>query len=147
MSELSLNTLKPAPGSRPKRKRVGRGIGSTLGKTCGKGHKGLKARSGGKVKPGFQGGQTPLHRSIPKSGFGSRKQLYSQQVRLGDLSKVAGEIITLATLKEAGLIKKNTKQVKIFLAGELTQPVKIQGILLTKGARAAVEKIGGQIEG
>ncbi|MHA7840510.1 MAG: 50S ribosomal protein L15 [Gammaproteobacteria bacterium] len=146
MSELSLNTLKPAPGSRPKKKRLGRGIGSTLGKTCGKGHKGLKARSGGTVKAGFQGGQTPLYRSIPKSGFNSRKQLQKQQVRVGLLGQVEGGIITIDTLKAAGIINQNIKYAKIFASGELNTVVTVKGIPVSKGARDIIIKAGGNIE-
>ena len=146
MSELSLNTLKPAPGSRPKKKRLGRGIGSTLGKTCGKGHKGLKARSGGTVKAGFQGGQTPLYRSIPKSGFNSRKQLQKQQVRVGLLGQVEGGIITIDTLKAAGIINQNIKYAKIFASGELNTAVTVKGIPVSKGARDIIIKAGGNIE-
>lgn len=146
MTELSLNTLKPAPGSRPKRKRVGRGIGSTLGKTCGKGHKGLKARSGGTVKAGFQGGQTPLYRSVPKSGFNSRKKEQTQQVRVGALGAVENGIITIDTLKAAGIINQNIKYAKIFAAGELTIAVTVKGIPVSKGAREIITKAGGHIE-
>jgi len=142
---MRLNTLTPAPGSRSSGKRVGRGIGSGLGKTCGRGHKGLKARSGGRVKPGFEGGQMPLQRRLPKYGFSSRISQVSAQVRLGELNEVVAEVIDLDALREAGLIDSGTKRAKVFLSGELNKPVKIQGLGVTTGARAALEAAGGQV--
>jgi len=142
---MRLNTLTPAPGSRSSGKRGGRGIGSGLGKTCGRGHKGLKARSGGRVKPGFEGGQMPLQRRLPKYGFSSRISQVSAQVRLGELNKVVAEVIDLDALREAGLIDSGTKRAKVFLSGELNKPVKIQGLGVTAGARAALEAAGGQV--
>src|SRR5688500_4783890 len=120
---MFLNTLKPAKGSKKAPKRLGRGIGSGLGKTCGRGHKGQKARAGGFHKVGFEGGQMPLQRRLPKFGFVSQKALLTQEVRLGDLNRIDGEVVTLETLKAAGIIKNNTKFVKIFLARELKKIV------------------------
>lgn len=142
---MRLNTLSPAPGSRPSSKRVGRGIGSGLGKTCGRGHKGLKSRSGGRVKPGFEGGQMPLQRRLPKYGFSSRISQVSAQVRLGELNKVEAEVIDLEALRKAGLIDSTIKRAKVFLSGELNKAVKIQGLGITAGARAALEAAGGQV--
>ena len=142
---MRLNTLTPAPGSRSSGKRVGRGIGSGLGKTCGRGHKGLKSRSGGRVKPGFEGGQMPLQRRLPKYGFSSRISQVSAQVRLGELNKVEAEVIDLEALRKAGLIDSTIKRAKVFLSGELNKAVKIQGLGITAGARAALEAAGGQV--
>lgn len=143
---MYLNTLQPAPGSKTVAKRLGRGIGSGKGKTCGKGHKGQKARAGGYHKVGFEGGQMPLQRRIPKSGFRSQKALYHQEVRLSDLSKVKESVIDLNALKAAGLVRANTKTVKIILAGSIDQAVTIQRIPVTKGAKAAIESKGGKVE-
>ena len=144
---MYLNTLKPAPGSKPKAKRVGRGIGCGKGKTCGKGHKGQKARAGGFHKVGFEGGQIPLQRRIPKSGFRSQKALLRQEVRVGDLAKIKkGMVIDLAALKAAQIINANIKYVKVILAGTLDKPITLKGILATKGARKAIEDAGGKIE-
>ena len=142
---MYLNTLKPAPGSKPVGKRLGRGIGSGKGKTCGKGHKGQKARAGGFHKIGFEGGQMPLQRRIPKSGFRSRKALFRQEVRLSDLNKIEAQEIDLITLKSAGLVRKNTKFVKIIAAGELTRALTVRGILVTEGAKQAIEAAGGKV--
>lgn len=144
---MYLNTLQPAPGSKTKAKRVGRGIGCGKGKTCGKGHKGQKARAGGFHKVGFEGGQIPLQRRIPKSGFRSQKALLRQEVRVGDLTKIKkGVVIDLAALKAAQIINANIKYVKVILAGTLDKPITLKGILVTKGARKAIEDVGGKIE-
>lgn len=143
---MRLNTLSPAPGSTHSRKRVGRGIGSGLGKTAGRGHKGQKARSGGTVKPGFEGGQMPLQKRLPKYGFTSRVGRFSAEVRLGELSKVKGDIIDLLALKEADVVPQNALQAKVFLSGELTRAVTVKGLAVSKGARAAIEAAGGKIE-
>lgn len=143
---MRLNTLSPAPGSTTSRKRVGRGIGSGLGKTAGRGHKGQKARSGGKVRPGFEGGQMPLQKRLPKYGFTSRVGLLSAEVRLGELNKVDAEVIDLDALKAADIVARNVKSAKVFLSGELTKAVTLKGVGVTKGAKAAIEAAGGKIE-
>jgi len=143
---MRLNTLSPAEGSKQAPKRVGRGIGSGLGKTCGKGHKGQKARSGGYHKVGFEGGQMPIQRRVPKFGFTSRKSLVTQEVRLHELSKVQGDIVDMVSLQAAGLIKNTTQYAKIVLSGELKRKLTVQGIPATKGAKAAIEKAGGKVE-
>ena len=143
---MKLNTLSPAAGSKPARKRVGRGIGSGLGKTGGRGHKGQKSRSGGTVRPGFEGGQMPLKQRLPKFGFTSRKSLVTGEVRLNEIAKVEGDIVTLETLKQAGLLTNNTKFAKVVLSGEISRPVTVQGLGVTIGARAAIEAAGGKIE-
>ena len=143
---MQLNTLSPAPGSRPTGKRVGRGIGSGLGKTCGRGHKGQKSRSGGSVKPGFEGGQMPLQRRVPKFGFTSRKSLVSAEVRLSELAKVDGEIVSLETLKAAGVLRKDVRFAKVVLSGEIAKSVTLKGLRATKGALEAIEAAGGKVE-
>lgn len=143
---MRLNTLAPAPGSKSDRKRVGRGIGSGTGKTCGRGHKGLKSRSGGSVRPGFEGGQMPLQKRLPKFGFTSRVGLISAEIRLSELNKVDAEVIDLEALRSAGLVTSNIKRAKVFLSGELTKSVTIKGLAVTKGAKAAIEAAGGKIE-
>ncbi|MBB1272782.1 MULTISPECIES: 50S ribosomal protein L15 [Psychromonas] len=143
---MKLNTLSPAAGSKPAAKRVGRGIGSGLGKTGGRGHKGQKSRSGGTVRPGFEGGQMPLKQRLPKFGFTSRKSLVSGEVRLNEIAKVEGDIVTLETLKQAGLLTNTTKFAKVVLSGEISRSVTVQGLRVTKGARAAIEAAGGKIE-
>ena len=143
---MFLNTLKPARGSKKAPKRLGRGIGSGLGKTCERGHKVQRARAGGFHKVGFEGGQMPLQRRLPKFGFVSHKALLTEQIRLSDLNHVNEDVITLDTLKTSGVIKSNTKFVKIFLAGELTKVVQVSGIPVTKGARSAIEALGGKVE-
>lgn len=144
---MRLNTLSPAEGSKKARKRVGRGIGSTLGKTAGRGHKGLKSRSGGKVKAGFEGGQMPLKQRLPKFGFTSRKSLVSAEVRLGELNKVEGEVVDLISLKAAGVINNNIENVKVMLSGEISKAVTVSsGIRVSKGAKAAIEAAGGKVE-
>jgi large subunit ribosomal protein L15 len=143
---MKLNTLSPAAGSKPVAKRVGRGIGSGLGKTGGRGHKGQKSRSGGKVRPGFEGGQMPLKQRLPKFGFTSRKSLVSGEVRLNEIAQVEGDIVTLETLKQAGLLVNTIKFAKVVLSGEISRSVTVQGLGVTKGARAAIEAAGGKIE-
>ncbi|MFK0570042.1 50S ribosomal protein L15 [Endozoicomonas sp.] len=143
---MHLNTLSPADGSRKEGKRVGRGIGSGHGKTCGRGHKGQKARSGGSVKPGFEGGQQPLQRRLPKFGFTSRKARFSAEIRLHELSKVEADVIDLAALKAADLVGGSIQRAKVVLSGELAKAVTIKGLAVTKGARAAIEAAGGKIE-
>ncbi|SQD79276.1 50S ribosomal protein L15 [Moritella yayanosii] len=144
---MFLNTLSPAAGSKPNAKRVGRGIGSGTGKTCGRGHKGQKSRSGGGIRPGFEGGQMPLKQRLPKFGFTSRKQLVTAEVRLNEIAKVEGDVVDLNTLKAAGLVTKKIQFVKVVLSGEITRPVTIRGIKATKGAVEAIVAAGGQIEG
>lgn len=143
---MKLNTLRPAAGAKHAEKRVGRGIGSGLGKTGGRGHKGLKARSGGSVKPGFEGGQMPLQRRLPKFGFTSAKSLVSEEVRLSELAKVTADVIDLAALKQANVIKDDTRFAKIVLSGELDKAVTVRGLKVTKGARSAIENAGGKVE-
>lgn len=143
---MRLNTLSPAEGSRKEGKRVGRGIGSGLGKTCGRGHKGQKSRSGGSVKPGFEGGQQPLQRRLPKYGFTSRKARFTAEIRLHELSKVEADVIDLTALKAADLVGGSIQRAKVVLSGELAKAVTIKGLSVTKGARAAIEAAGGKIE-
>lgn len=143
---MRLNTLQPAPGSKSDRKRVGRGIGSGLGKTAGRGHKGQKSRSGGFHKVGFEGGQMPLQRRLPKVGFVSQVSLVTAEVRLSELSKVEGDEITLETLKKAGVIAKSTKRAKVFSSGSVDRAVKVIGLRVSKGAKAAIEAAGGSVE-
>ncbi|NRA18150.1 MAG: 50S ribosomal protein L15 [Oceanospirillaceae bacterium] len=143
---MHLNTLSPADGSNPVRKRVGRGIGSGLGKTAGRGHKGQKSRSGGKVRPGFEGGQMPLQQRLPKFGFTSRKARYVAEIRLNELAKVEAEVVDLAALKAADLIGHEIKVVRIILSGEINKAVNVKGLKVTKGALAAIEAAGGKFE-
>lgn len=143
---MRLNNLKPSEGSRPSGKRVGRGIGSGLGKTAGRGHKGLKSRSGGTVKPGFEGGQMPLQRRLPKVGFTSRKGRFSAEVRLHELAKVEGDVADLSALKAANIVAKHIKQVKVIKSGELSRAVTVKGLSVTGGAKAAIESAGGKVE-
>ena len=143
---MKLNTLSPAAGAKHAAKRVGRGIGSGLGKTCGRGHKGQKSRSGGSIRPGFEGGQMPLKQRLPKFGFTSRKSLVSAEVRLNEIAKVDGEVVTIETLKQAGLLVNTVKFAKVVLSGDISRSVTVQGLRVTKGARAAIEAAGGKIE-
>jgi len=143
---MKLNTLSPAAGAKQAAKRVGRGIGSGFGKTCGRGHKGQKSRSGGTVRPGFEGGQMPLKQRLPKFGFTSRKSLVSGEVRLNEIAKVEGDVVTIETLKQAGLLVNTIKFAKVVLSGEISRSVTVQGLRVTKGARAAIEAAGGKIE-
>lgn len=142
---MRLNTLQRAPGAVKKAMRVGRGPGSGVGKTCGRGHKGQKARAGGYHKVGFEGGQMPLQRRLPKVGFTSKKSLLTQEVRLDELNQVEGEIVNLETLIKANILAKNIKFSKIILSGELKKSVTVQGLKVTKGAKAAIEALGGSI--
>lgn len=143
---MYLNTLQPALGAKTPAKRLGRGIGSGKGKTCGRGHKGQRARAGGYHKVGFEGGQMPLQRRIPKSGFKSQKLLVSAEVRLSDLNKIEADSIDLIALKDAGLINKNIEHVKIILSGELKKNITVRGIAVTAGAQKAIEAVGGKVE-
>jgi large subunit ribosomal protein L15 len=143
---MRLNELSPAKGAKAARKRVGRGIGSGLGKTGGRGHKGQKSRSGGKVAPGFEGGQMPLQRRLPKFGFTSRKAQYTAEIRLNELTKVEGDIVDLAALKAADIIGDKIKRARVILSGEVKQAVTIKGLKVTKGAQAAIEAAGGKVE-
>jgi large subunit ribosomal protein L15 len=143
---MRLNTLSPAPGSRKGAKRVGRGIGSGYGKTCGRGHKGQKSRSGGSIRPGFEGGQMPMQKRLPKYGFTSRVARTTAQIRLAELNKVDGEVIDLDALKAADLVREDTLRARVFLSGELSKAVTVKGLAVTKGAREAIEQAGGKIE-
>ena len=143
---MFLNTLKPAAGSKSNAKRRGRGIGSGLGKTGGRGHKGQKSRSGGQTKIGFEGGQMPLQRRLPKVGFTSRLARVTDEIRLNELNALTADVIDIAVLKEANLIAKSIKRVKIMDSGKVDKAVTLKGIRVTKGARAAIEAAGGKIE-
>ncbi len=142
---MRLNTIKPAEGSKKARRRVGRGIGSGLGKTAGRGHKGQKSRSGGFHKVGFEGGQMPLQRRLPKRGFVSMAKDDTAEVRLGDLAKLPVADIDLLALKAAGLVHAQAKTAKVIKTGTLDKPVKLMGVLATKGAKAAIEAAGGTV--
>ncbi len=142
---MQLNQIKPAAGSKKAPRRVGRGIGTGLGKTAGRGHKGQKSRSGGFHKVGFEGGQMPLQRRLPKRGFVSLTRNDTAEVRLSDLQKLPVDTIDLLALKQAGVVPAAALSAKVVKAGELKRAVKLQGLLLTKGARAAVEAAGGSI--
>lgn len=143
---MRLNTLSPAEGSKQAPKRKGRGIGSGLGKTAGRGHKGQKSRSGGGVRRGFEGGQMPLYRRLPKFGFTSRKAMVTAEIRLSELAHVEGEVIDLNTLKAANIVGTQIEFAKVMLSGEITRAVTLRGLRVTKGARAAIEAAGGKIE-
>jgi large subunit ribosomal protein L15 len=143
---MRLNTLAPAPGSKKDSKRVGRGIGSGLGKTCGRGHKGQKSRSGGFRKVGFEGGQMPLQRRLPKVGFVSRKSLTTAELRLHELARVEADVIDLQALKDANLVSRNMQRVKVFASGSIDKAVTLKGIPVSRGARAAIEAAGGKVE-
>ncbi len=143
---MYLNTLKPAKGSNKAAKRVGRGIGSGFGKTCGRGHKGQKSRTGGGVRAGFEGGQMPLQMRLPKFGFSSRVSRYSTEVRLSEIERSGLETISLAALIEAKIVPVQTKKVKLILSGEIARAVSVRDVSVTKGAAAAIEKAGGKIE-
>lgn len=144
---MRLNTMKPAEGSKPTRKRLGRGIGSGLGKTGGRGHKGQHARKGGYHKVGFEGGQMPIQRRLPKVGFSSRVSRVTGEIRLNELAYVNADVIDVAALQEANVISRNIKRVKVIASGEVGKAVKLKGIAVTKGARAAIEAAGGSVEG
>jgi large subunit ribosomal protein L15 len=143
---MRLNELKPDPGSKRPAKRLGRGIGSGLGKTGGRGHKGQKSRAGGFHKVGFEGGQMPLQRRLPKVGFRSRSARYVEEIRLTELDKVEGDVVDLPALLRSGLIKHSTKSVKIIASGAVTKTLNVRGIGVTKGARTAIEAVGGTVE-
>lgn len=142
---MELNKIKPGEGAKHAKRRVGRGMGSGLGKTCGRGHKGQKSRSGGFHKVGFEGGQMPLQRRLPKRGFVSLTRDDTAQVRLSDLEKMPVDTIDLLALKQAGVVSGRVLAAKVVLSGEIKRAVKLQGLQLTKGARAAVEAAGGSV--
>ena len=147
MSEvMRLNSLSPAPGAKKDAKRVGRGIGSGNGKTAGRGHKGQKARSGGGIRPGFEGGQMPLQKRLPKYGFTSRIARTSAQVRLSELNAIVGDVADLSALMDADLVRDNVVRARVFLSGELNRAITVKGLAVTKGAREAIEKAGGKVE-
>lgn len=143
---MRLNSLRPAEGSKQDRRRRGRGIGSGLGKTGGRGHKGQTSRAGGYHKVGFEGGQMPLQRRLPKIGFVSRRAKKSGEVRLSELAKVVGDVVSLETLRAAGVIGQQVTRAKVIASGEIAKTVTLQGVAVTKGARAAIEAAGGRIE-
>jgi large subunit ribosomal protein L15 len=143
---MFLNTIRPALGAKQNTKRLGRGIGSGLGKTAGRGHKGQHARAGGSHKPGFEGGQMPMQRRMPKFGFASRKALVTAQIRLGELNQIEGDVVDLATLKAANLITANILFVKVFASGEVKKALKLKGVRITAGAKKAIETAGGKVE-
>ena len=143
---MRLNELKPDEGSKQAPKRVGRGIGSGLGKTCGRGHKGQKSRAGGFHKVGFEGGQMPLQRRLPKMGFGSRSSLTRAEVRLNELNRVEGDVVDLAALITAGVVNRSTKTAKIIASGAVSRALTVRGLAATKGARSAIEAAGGSVE-
>jgi len=142
---MELNTIKPADGAKKDKRRLGRGIGSGLGKTAGRGHKGQKSRSGGFHKVGFEGGQMPMQRRLPKRGFNSLTKANTAHVRLYELAAVGVDEIDLLVLKQAGLVSSAVKAAKVYLSGELDKAVKLRGIAVTKGARAAIEAAGGSV--
>lgn len=144
--ELKLNALQPAVGSKSKAKRLGRGIGSGLGKTCGKGHKGQKARSGGYHKVGFEGGQMPIQRRLPKFGFTSRKSLVKSEIRLSEINNIEGGVVSLETLKKANIINSEIKFAKVILSGKIESAVTVKGLPVTKGAKEAIIAAGGKVE-
>jgi large subunit ribosomal protein L15 len=143
---MYLNTLSPAPGHIKARKRVGRGIGSGTGKTCGRGHKGQKARKSGPVRPGFEGGQMPLQKRLPKFGFTSRVGRTTAQVRLDELNKIDGSVVDINTLKTANIINNSMLRARIFLSGEVKKAFTVKGLAVTAGAKAAIEAAGGKVE-
>jgi large subunit ribosomal protein L15 len=143
---MKLNELSPAAGSKKDRKRAGRGIGSGIGKTAGRGHKGQKSRTGGFHKVGFEGGQMPLQRRLPKRGFASRTARYNAEVRLYQVQVMKADVIDLESLRAESVIGHDTRQVKIINTGELSRPITVKGVNVTKGARAAIEAAGGKVE-
>lgn len=143
---MLLNTIQPVEGTKHAKRRVGRGIGSGLGKTCGRGHKGQKSRAGGFHKVGFEGGQMPLQRRLPKRGFNSVTAAFNAQVRLDALNNVAVDEIDVLVLKQAGLVAANAQNVKVIASGQLTKAVTLKGIKATQGAKAAIEAAGGKVE-
>ncbi|MBD7978973.1 MULTISPECIES: 50S ribosomal protein L15 [Pseudomonas] len=143
---MKLNDLRSAPGARREKARPGRGIGSGLGKTGGRGHKGQTSRSGGSIAPGFEGGQQPIYRRLPKFGFTSLKAMDRAEIRTSELGKVEGDVVSVQTLKDANLIGQHVQRVKVMLSGEVARAVTLKGIAVTKGARAAIEAAGGKFE-
>ena len=143
---MHLNTLKPGAGSQKSRKRVGRGIGSGAGKTCGRGHKGQKSRSGGSIRRGFEGGQQPLQMRLPKFGFNSAKARTTAEVTLSEIVKVDGDVVDMQTLEKANMVQGTMKRAKVILSGSIDRPLTLKGIKATKGAREAIEAAGGKIE-
>ena len=142
---MELNNIKPADGAKKDKRRVGRGIGSGLGKTAGRGHKGQKSRAGGFHKVGFEGGQMPMHRRLPKRGFVSLTKADTARVRLYELASVGVDEIDLLVLKQAGIVSASAKAARVYLAGEIAKAVKLRGLAVTKGARAAIEAAGGTV--
>ncbi|MBI1285695.1 MAG: 50S ribosomal protein L15 [Thiobacillus sp.] len=142
---MELNNIKPADGAKKEKRRVGRGIGSGLGKTAGRGHKGQKSRAGGFHKVGFEGGQMPMHRRLPKRGFVSLTKADTARVRLYELASVGVDEIDLLVLKQAGIVSSSAKAARVYLAGEIAKAVKLRGVAVTKGARAAIEAAGGTV--
>lgn len=143
---MRLNTIGPAPGSKRQKRRVGRGPGSGSGTTASRGHKGQKSRSGGGVRPGFEGGQQPLKQRIPKFGFRSRVGLTTAEVRLGEINGLEADVVDLDALKAANVVSRNIKRARVILSGEINRPVTVKGLGVTKGARAAIAAAGGKIE-
>ena len=143
---MRLNTLSPAPGRNKEGKRAGRGIGSGLGKTAGRGHKGQASRTGGSIRPGFEGGQMPLQKRLPKFGFTSRLAAVTAEIRLSELDLIEGEVVDIDALRHAGLINNNILRAKVFASGEVTKAVTLKGIGATKGAIASIEAAGGKVE-
>jgi len=142
---MKLNSLKPAEGAKHAKRRVGRGIGSGLGKTAGRGHKGQKSRTGGFHKVGFEGGQMPIQRRLPKRGFVSLTKEDTARVRTSELVAVAADTIDLLALKQANVVPASARSVKVYLSGEVTRAITVQGLVLSKGARAAIEAAGGKV--
>lgn len=145
-TEMRLNTLSPAPGHKREKRRLGRGVGSGLGKTGGRGHKGQSSRGSGKVRAGFEGGQMPLQIRLPKYGFSSRIARVTAQIRTSELNALEDAVIDLDALKRAGLVTRNILRAKVFLSGDVTKAVTLKGLAVTKGAREAIEKAGGKVE-
>jgi len=143
---MRLNSMSPGEGSKREKRRVGRGASSGWGKTSGRGQKGQKSRSGGGVRPGFEGGQQPLKQRVPKFGFRSRIGLVTAEVRLGELNAVEGDVVDLESLLKANLITASIKRARVMLSGEVNRPLTVQGVAVTKGARAAIEAAGGKVE-
>ncbi len=142
---MQLNTIKPAAGAKHAKRRVGRGIGSGLGKTAGRGHKGQKSRSGGYHKVGFEGGQMPMHRRLPKRGFKSHLLKFNAEITLSTLQQLGADTVDMLTLKQAGLVSELAKVVKVIKSGEIKKAVKLNGIGATAGAKAAIEAAGGSV--
>jgi len=143
---MRLNSLSPAPGAKKPKRRVGRGAGSGWGKTAARGQKGQKSRSGGGVRPGFEGGQQPLKQRVPKFGFRSRIGLVTAEIRLSEINGMEVEVIDLDALKAANIVNRNMKRGRVMLSGAIARPVTIKGLVVTKGARAAIEAAGGKVE-